>query len=238
MRVTGRSATNLFLSARWPGGICGPPPDPGVAVSHHPGSSWAGGRPLGGRAGGYGDGREAYRLLGGDGVRAEVARAYVRHLPGGRAGQKRLPGSYGMNLRHWFQSCSVPTWTRPRSVACASGPPAVPGTPMHARRPARGRRPGLAAPDHHAPGSARHPQTAPRNPGPRRMGGPCRWGAWSTTPATGAPRKRPARGCCRSAPKPTTARHRWAHEMRAWINLTTGDYHGVVAAARGRPSPD
>jgi hypothetical protein len=23
-----------------------------------------------------------------------------------------------------------------------------------------------------------------------------------------------------------------AHEMRAWINLTTGDYHGVVAAAR------
>jgi len=24
----------------------------------------------------------------------------------------------------------------------------------------------------------------------------------------------------------------WAHEMRAWINLTTGDYHGVVAAAR------
>ncbi len=29
----------------------------------------------------------------------------------------------------------------------------------------------------------------------------------------------------------------WAHEMRAWINRTTGDYHGVVAAARGRPSP-
>jgi len=24
----------------------------------------------------------------------------------------------------------------------------------------------------------------------------------------------------------------WAHEMRAWIALTTGDYHGVVAAAR------
>jgi len=24
----------------------------------------------------------------------------------------------------------------------------------------------------------------------------------------------------------------WGHEMRAWINLTTGDYHGVVAAAR------
>ena len=24
----------------------------------------------------------------------------------------------------------------------------------------------------------------------------------------------------------------WAHEMRAWINLTGGDYHGVVAAAR------
>ena len=24
----------------------------------------------------------------------------------------------------------------------------------------------------------------------------------------------------------------WAHEMRAWINLTTGDYHGVVTAAR------
>jgi hypothetical protein len=24
----------------------------------------------------------------------------------------------------------------------------------------------------------------------------------------------------------------WAHEMRAWINLTTGDYHGVIAAAR------
>ena len=24
----------------------------------------------------------------------------------------------------------------------------------------------------------------------------------------------------------------WAHEMRAWMNLTTGDYHGVVAAAR------
>ena len=24
----------------------------------------------------------------------------------------------------------------------------------------------------------------------------------------------------------------WAHEMRAWINLTTGDYHGVVAATR------
>ena len=24
----------------------------------------------------------------------------------------------------------------------------------------------------------------------------------------------------------------WAHEMRAWINLTNGDYHGVVAAAR------
>ena len=24
----------------------------------------------------------------------------------------------------------------------------------------------------------------------------------------------------------------WAHEMRAWINLTSGDYHGVIAAAR------
>ena len=24
----------------------------------------------------------------------------------------------------------------------------------------------------------------------------------------------------------------WAQEMRAWMNLTTGDYHGVVAAAR------
>ncbi|HWG62808.1 MAG TPA: hypothetical protein VG253_13955 [Streptosporangiaceae bacterium] len=24
----------------------------------------------------------------------------------------------------------------------------------------------------------------------------------------------------------------WAHEMRAWINLTSGDYHGVVTAAR------
>jgi hypothetical protein len=24
----------------------------------------------------------------------------------------------------------------------------------------------------------------------------------------------------------------WAHEMQAWINLTSGDYHGVVAAAR------
>ena len=24
----------------------------------------------------------------------------------------------------------------------------------------------------------------------------------------------------------------WAHEMRAWMTLTTGDYHGVVAAAR------
>jgi hypothetical protein len=24
----------------------------------------------------------------------------------------------------------------------------------------------------------------------------------------------------------------WAHEVRAWINLTSGDYHGVVAAAR------
>ena len=30
----------------------------------------------------------------------------------------------------------------------------------------------------------------------------------------------------------------WAHEMRAWINLTSGDYHGVIAAARpGRTSP-
>ena len=26
----------------------------------------------------------------------------------------------------------------------------------------------------------------------------------------------------------------WAHEMRAWINLTTGDYNGVVGAARNR----
>jgi hypothetical protein len=24
----------------------------------------------------------------------------------------------------------------------------------------------------------------------------------------------------------------WGHEMRAWMNLTTGDYHGVIAAAR------
>jgi hypothetical protein len=24
----------------------------------------------------------------------------------------------------------------------------------------------------------------------------------------------------------------WAHEMRAWINLTTGDYNGVVAATK------
>jgi len=24
----------------------------------------------------------------------------------------------------------------------------------------------------------------------------------------------------------------WAHEMRAWINLTSGDYHGVITAAR------
>ena len=24
----------------------------------------------------------------------------------------------------------------------------------------------------------------------------------------------------------------WGHEMRAWMNLTTGDYHGVIAAGR------
>jgi hypothetical protein len=24
----------------------------------------------------------------------------------------------------------------------------------------------------------------------------------------------------------------WAQEIRAWMNLTTGDYHGVIAAAR------
>lgn len=24
----------------------------------------------------------------------------------------------------------------------------------------------------------------------------------------------------------------WAHEIRAWMNLTSGDYNGVVAAAR------
>ena len=24
----------------------------------------------------------------------------------------------------------------------------------------------------------------------------------------------------------------WAHEIRAWINLTSGDYHGVIASAR------
>ena len=24
----------------------------------------------------------------------------------------------------------------------------------------------------------------------------------------------------------------WAHEMRAWINLTRSDYHGVITAAR------
>ena len=29
----------------------------------------------------------------------------------------------------------------------------------------------------------------------------------------------------------------WAHEMRAWINLTTGDYHGVVTAARAGTEP-
>jgi hypothetical protein len=26
----------------------------------------------------------------------------------------------------------------------------------------------------------------------------------------------------------------WAHEIRAWINLTSGDYHGVIAAGPGR----
>jgi hypothetical protein len=25
----------------------------------------------------------------------------------------------------------------------------------------------------------------------------------------------------------------WAHEMRAWFALTSGDYRGVIAAARG-----
>jgi len=24
----------------------------------------------------------------------------------------------------------------------------------------------------------------------------------------------------------------WAHEIRAWMNLTGGDYHGVIAAAQ------
>jgi len=45
------------------------------------------------------------------------------------------------------------------------GPTGCLGLPIHARRPARDRRPGPAAPDHHAPGSAGHPQIAPR-PGP------------------------------------------------------------------------
>jgi hypothetical protein len=28
----------------------------------------------------------------------------------------------------------------------------------------------------------------------------------------------------------------WAHEIRAWMNLTGGDYHGVIAAARSGPT--
>ena len=53
-------------------------------------------------------------------------------------------------------------------------------------------------------------------------GWPCWWGVSSTTPATAKPRKPPAR---RPLSLGTEADHgeiiAWAHEMRAWINLTT-----------------
>ena len=107
------------------------------------------------------------------------------------------------------------------------------GVPVHARRPAADRRPGLAAPDHPVPGPAADPQAAPGDPGPGRMGRAADRRAWSTTPATGRPPRPPARPRCRSAPRPTTREiQAWAHEIRAWMNLTSGDYHGVIAAAQ------
>ncbi len=96
-----------------------------------------------------GDGWEPSRLLGGDGVCAEVARAYFRHLPGGRAGQRRLPGTYGMNPRHWFRPAAFGPGPGHARWPAHHGRPAVLEIPIHARRPARDRRPGLAAPDYH-----------------------------------------------------------------------------------------
>ena len=49
---------------------------------------------------------------------------------------------------------------------------------------------------------------------------------------TGKPPRPPGKPHCRLEPKPTIEIKSWAHKIRAWIALTTGNYHGVVTAAR------
>ena len=106
------------------------------------------------------------------------------------------------------------------------------GLPVHAQRPASDRGPSLAAADDRLRGQ-RLTLPSTEKSWSRPAGSRCCSAASSTTPATGRPRRPPARLRCRSAPRPITQEiQAWAHEIRAWMALTTGDYHGVVAAAQ------
>lgn len=144
-------------------------PDPGVAVSRHRGSSWAGGRPLGGLAGGSGDGRRPY--------------SYVA------AGQLVAEGLAWLRRITTLQVSPSPSDSTAKSWSTPDGWPLPVGCVEYGT-------------------GNRHAAETTRQ---------------------------------RLLPLGTEAGHgeiiAWAHEMRAWINLTAGDYHGVAAAARGRPSP-
>jgi hypothetical protein len=90
----------------------------------------------------------------------------------------------------------------------------------------------MASPHHIAAGPTPDSETAPRNPDPGR------WVALLVGCVEYDMGNRHAAETTRQAALSlgVEADHgeiiAWAHEMRAWISLTNGDYHGVVAAAR------
>ena len=82
------------------------------------------------------------------------------------------------------------------------------------------------------PGPAADAQAAPGDPRPGRMDdAPDRLRGVRHRRQADRGDHPPGRAVTRRRGRPREIQA-WAHEMRAWMNLTTGDYHGVVAAAQ------
>jgi hypothetical protein len=116
--ITGRSVTNRLPSAERPGGICRLPrsrcgslPSRGSSRAVVP---WAGWPTVTGMGG------SLHRLPGGDGVCAEAALGVFPSSPRRRAGRRRVPGTYGMDLRSWFRPGRVLEIGRLTPVVVAS----------------------------------------------------------------------------------------------------------------------
>ena len=153
---------------------------------------------------------------------------------GRRDGNADILAASGMDTLELVSRMQAPTWTTRRIDGVAPHHrPAVLGLPVPGQRPAADRRPELAAETERAARPAAHSRPAPRDPGPGRMAGAADRLRRVRHRQTARSGDHPPMPRCHSGAETDNAEiSAWAHEMRAWMALTTGDYHGVVVAAQ------